>query len=619
MSKSPYGATSPLVRTSSASSSSSNTRSKILLLGQRRAGKSSVKEVLFNALPPKQTFYLETTMRVDRHVYDTVVPLEIWDCPGNVTVDTLGAPLSQFSALIFVIDIRDTYKQPISKLVEFFVAAHRTFYLETTMRVDRHVYDTVVPLEIWDCPATSPSTRSARHFRNSARSSSSLTFGKLVGFFVAAHRVNPSLSIEIFVHKSEKLQEEDKIRPGRCYGGRNARKMGAPSTSGSTDSRINALILVPLAFKRSSACFQSIHTTMPAERTIPTRPRGVKKVPTSVRVHKSPPSPMPAYLLANAGPKEAQLFRAWDKQVKKSVDNMTRVCIEHYSFERALEGKKQLKPLAAPVARDLSDERTSLEITDKNGYPLAIVLKNIFSEDSADKLYDTLAAFHEPAGIKVSQSGGADGHNRGAVKNYVSGPGFLNGVAKLAKVCHTGHKKEEPVAAAAIVKSGASFAASCQLFQSLRPLSARVNSALKHVDLPFYAAAIRARAAIEERPADVRNLIHDDIVVIEGREIMFNCKSALHRNFSDHKYGWTVLKAVRRGRDYHGGDLDLPELNVRLPYGHRDLVLIRGRILQHEVDAWTGGQRIAIAHHIYDSVWSYLGLQPPLPLPRTRR
>ncbi|KAJ7067169.1 Gtr1/RagA G protein Gtr2 [Mycena amicta] len=87
------------------------TSALILLLGQRRAGKSSIKEVLFNALPPKQTFYLETTMRVDRHPYDTVIPLEIWDCPGNVTVETLGAPL-------------DLYKQPISKLVEFIVAAH---------------------------------------------------------------------------------------------------------------------------------------------------------------------------------------------------------------------------------------------------------------------------------------------------------------------------------------------------------------------------------------------------------------------------------------------------------------------------------------------------------------
>ncbi|KAJ6520922.1 Gtr1/RagA G protein Gtr2 [Mycena vulgaris] len=148
-----YGATSPpppkrTMRTMSGSSSSGIARTKILLLGQRRSGKTSINEVLFNALPPKQTFYLETTMRVVKHAYDTVIPLEIWDCPGNITVDTLGAPLSQFSALIFVIDIRDLYKQPISKLVEFIIAAYHD---------------------------------------------------------------NPQLHVEVFVHKAEKLQEDDKI------------------------------------------------------------------------------------------------------------------------------------------------------------------------------------------------------------------------------------------------------------------------------------------------------------------------------------------------------------------------------------------------------------------------
>lgn len=40
----------------------------------------------------------------------TVIPLEIWDCPGNITVETLGAPLSQFSTIIFVIDIRVSHQ-----------------------------------------------------------------------------------------------------------------------------------------------------------------------------------------------------------------------------------------------------------------------------------------------------------------------------------------------------------------------------------------------------------------------------------------------------------------------------------------------------------------------------
>jgi len=123
-------------------------RTKILLLGLRRAGKTSIQQVLFNNLSPKQTFYLETTMRIVKHAFDTIIPLEIWDCPGNITVETLGAPLSQFATMIFVIDIRDLYNQPILKLAEF---------------------------------------------------------------IAAAYQANPNMSLEVFVHKAEKLQEDDKI------------------------------------------------------------------------------------------------------------------------------------------------------------------------------------------------------------------------------------------------------------------------------------------------------------------------------------------------------------------------------------------------------------------------
>ena len=38
-----------------------------------RSGKTSIQEVLFNSLPPKQTFYLEMTRHVTKHTYECVV------------------------------------------------------------------------------------------------------------------------------------------------------------------------------------------------------------------------------------------------------------------------------------------------------------------------------------------------------------------------------------------------------------------------------------------------------------------------------------------------------------------------------------------------------------------
>ncbi|KAH9856655.1 Gtr1/RagA G protein conserved region-domain-containing protein [Lenzites betulinus] len=81
-------------------------RTKILLLGMRRSGKTSIRQVLFNDLSPRETLYLETTTHLTKHTFDTVIPLEIWDCPGDTTLDTLDAPLTQFATMIFVIDIQ---------------------------------------------------------------------------------------------------------------------------------------------------------------------------------------------------------------------------------------------------------------------------------------------------------------------------------------------------------------------------------------------------------------------------------------------------------------------------------------------------------------------------------
>lgn len=47
----------------------------ILYLCTRRAGKTSIQQVLFNNLPPNQTFYLETTLRIVKHHIEFVLLL----------------------------------------------------------------------------------------------------------------------------------------------------------------------------------------------------------------------------------------------------------------------------------------------------------------------------------------------------------------------------------------------------------------------------------------------------------------------------------------------------------------------------------------------------------------
>jgi len=100
-------------------------RTKILLTGLRKCGKTSIQEVLFKGLPPKDAFFIEPTTKVVKTAYDTVIPLEIWDCPGSLTIQTLPTPLSQFPTIVFVIDIQDHHQQPIARLVELIITAYQ--------------------------------------------------------------------------------------------------------------------------------------------------------------------------------------------------------------------------------------------------------------------------------------------------------------------------------------------------------------------------------------------------------------------------------------------------------------------------------------------------------------
>ncbi|KAI1797011.1 Gtr1/RagA G protein conserved region-domain-containing protein [Ganoderma leucocontextum] len=98
-------------------------RTKVLLLGMRRSGKTSIKEVLFDNIVPRETFYLDATNHITKHHFDTVIPLEIWDCPGDIALDAVD--ITNFSTMIFVIDIQDLYHQPIQKLVDFVITAYQ--------------------------------------------------------------------------------------------------------------------------------------------------------------------------------------------------------------------------------------------------------------------------------------------------------------------------------------------------------------------------------------------------------------------------------------------------------------------------------------------------------------
>uniref|UniRef100_A0A3Q0SA50 Ras-related GTP-binding protein n=1 Tax=Amphilophus citrinellus TaxID=61819 RepID=A0A3Q0SA50_AMPCI len=131
---------------------------RILLMGLRRSGKSSIQKVVFHKMSPSETLFLESTNKICREDVSSssFVSFQIWDFPGQIDFFDPTFDYEMIfrgtGALIFVIDSQDDYVEALSRL-------HLTV------------------------------TR--------------------------AYKVNPSISFEVFIHKVDGLSDDHKIEKQR--------------------------------------------------------------------------------------------------------------------------------------------------------------------------------------------------------------------------------------------------------------------------------------------------------------------------------------------------------------------------------------------------------------------
>ncbi|XP_003386626.3 PREDICTED: ras-related GTP-binding protein C-like isoform X2 [Amphimedon queenslandica] len=95
---------------------------RILLMGLRRSGKSSIQKVVFHKLSPNETLFLESTSKVvkDDINNSSFVQFQVWDFPGQIdffdpTFDSEQI-FGSCGSLIFVIDAQDDYRQALIRL-----------------------------------------------------------------------------------------------------------------------------------------------------------------------------------------------------------------------------------------------------------------------------------------------------------------------------------------------------------------------------------------------------------------------------------------------------------------------------------------------------------------------
>ncbi|KAL6253226.1 GTP-binding protein gtr2 [Rhinocladiella similis] len=104
---------------------------RLLLMGQRRSGKSSITSVVFHKMPPQETLFLESTTRIQKDSVRSFMDFQVWDFPGQLdyfdpTFDTTEI-FSEIGALVWVIDAQDDYSDSLNRLTTTILNLQNTF------------------------------------------------------------------------------------------------------------------------------------------------------------------------------------------------------------------------------------------------------------------------------------------------------------------------------------------------------------------------------------------------------------------------------------------------------------------------------------------------------------
>jgi hypothetical protein len=131
-------------------------------------------------------------------------------------------------------------------------------------------------------------------------------------------------------------------------------------------------------------------------------------------------------------------------------------------------------------------------------------------------------------------------------------------------------------------------------------LAHRVNVLLRTLDPAHYQDAEELKRRLQKMYPGYEAISLLDDLVYDGREVLWNVRSGEHTDRQDPPFGWAILCAFG---DYKGGYVYLRNLGLRIRLEPGDIVFIRGRVLRHKIEEWSGGQRISIPHFTHTSIW----------------
>lgn len=158
------------------------------------------------------------------------------------------------------------------------------------------------------------------------------------------------------------------------------------------------------------------------------------------------------------------------------------------------------------------------------------------------------------------------------------------------------------------VNGSESFVYTRGLVRELLGLSIRLNALLKSICPPLYDASLLLRQATIEKYDWAKDLLRDDPLLMHGISIGFNRQTESHTD-SQGPYGeWTPLIAFGFSS---GVKLRLAGIKEILHFEPGTIIFVRGGEIAHGIEAWSGGQRIAIACFTHKCIWDEFGITYP--------
>lgn len=166
---------------------------------------------------------------------------------------------------------------------------------------------------------------------------------------------------------------------------------------------------------------------------------------------------------------------------------------------------------------------------------------------------------------------------------------------------------QAPILSSDIMKNGITLSHSSRMLHDTRFLGHHINFLVQSIDPIFFHNITHLGQKLSSTEPLVKALMAIDVPIFEGREYLYNRQSGLHTDSQDPPGAWAFLVAA--GDFKQGGEIRMPQvgLTVRLLPG--DAVMIRGRVVEHEILDWSGGQRISLPHFTHTSLWRYCGLE----------